>query len=137
LINIAGESVDKKNDNLYDAVLLGSKRIGHGFKLVHHPHLQNLVKREGICIECCPLSNLILGYVRDMKCHPVKSMLEQGIPVSLSSDDPGFFGYDGVTMDYVYAYIGWDLNLADLKKLCLNNITYSRLNDEEKAEIKA
>lgn len=35
----AGESVDANNENLYDAILLGTKRIGHGFNLALHPHL--------------------------------------------------------------------------------------------------
>jgi adenosine deaminase CECR1 len=40
LIFHAGESVDASNENLYDAILLGTKRIGHGFNLALHPHLQ-------------------------------------------------------------------------------------------------
>ncbi len=36
---LAGESTHRKNENLYDAVLMGSKRIGHGFNLAMHPHL--------------------------------------------------------------------------------------------------
>lgn len=43
---IAGESVDRNNSNLYDAILLGTKRIGHGFNLALHPHLQELVKQQ-------------------------------------------------------------------------------------------
>jgi adenosine deaminase len=42
-------------------------------------------------------------------------MLHDGIPVSISPDDPGFFDYEGVTLDWVYAFLGWELNLADLK----------------------
>ena len=71
----AGESCERKNDNLYDAILLDTKRIGHGFKLIHHPELIKIVKEKQICIECCPISNLILGYVTDMRCHPVRSLL--------------------------------------------------------------
>ena len=57
-------------------------------------------------------------------------MLAKGIQVSISSDDPGFFGYEGVTMDYVYSTVAWDLELIDLKKLSLNGITYSTLDDK-------
>lgn len=46
LIFHAGESVDSANENLYDAVLMGTKRIGHGFNLALHPHLQELVKQK-------------------------------------------------------------------------------------------
>jgi adenosine deaminase CECR1 len=63
----------------------------------------------------------------------MRFMLAKGIQASISSDDPGFFGYEGVTMDYVAATMAWELDLKDLKKLSLNGITYSSLDDKEKA----
>lgn len=57
-------------------------------------------------------------------------MLKKGIQITINSDDPGFFGYEGVTMDYVYSYIAWELDIRDLKKLSLNGITYSSLTNE-------
>lgn len=71
----AGESVDRGNSNLVDAILMGTKRIGHGFALAKHPHLQKIVKDRKICIECCPVSNLVLGYTLDLRTHPVRSFL--------------------------------------------------------------
>jgi len=71
----AGESCDRNNTNIVDAILMGTKRIGHGFGLAKHPHLQELVKKRGICIECCPVSNLVLGYTLDLRTHPVRSFL--------------------------------------------------------------
>lgn len=59
-------------------------------------------------------------------------MLAKGIQASISSDDPGFFGYEGVTMDYVAATMAWELDLKDLKKLSLNGIKYSSVSDEQK-----
>lgn len=132
----AGESVDKNNNNLVDAVLLGTKRIGHGFALAKHPHLQEIVKKEKICIECCPVSNIVLGYTLDLRTHPVRAFLHQGIPVSISPDDPGFFDAEGVTLDYVYVFMAWDLDLADLKQLCVNSLDYSLISDEEKERLR-
>jgi adenosine deaminase CECR1 len=79
---------------------------------------------------------MLLGYVTDLRNHPVRFMLHKGIQVSINSDNPGFFGYEGVTMDYVYAIIAWDLDLRDLKKLSLNGITYSSLSEEKKTHLK-
>jgi adenosine deaminase len=45
-------------------------------------------------------------------------------------------GYEGVTLDYVYAFISWDLDIADLKKLCLNSLKYAGISEEEKVPIK-
>ena len=131
----AGESNSRRNKELYDAVLLGSKRIGHGFHLAYHPSLIEMVKAKQICIECCPVSNFVLGYVLDMRNHPARGFLHQGLPVSINPDDPGFMGYEGVTLDYLYAFLSWDLDIADLKKLCLNSLTYASITDHEKQNI--
>lgn len=132
----AGESDDRSNHNIVDAILLGTKRIGHGFALAKHPHLQELVKKNNICIECCPVSNMVLGYTLDLRTHPVRAMLHQGLPVSISPDDPCFFDAEGVTLDYVYAFLAWELDLADLKQLVLNSLNYASLTDEEKGNLR-
>ena len=94
------------------------------------------MKEKDICIEACPISNLLLGYTTDLRSHPVRFMLYKGLQASISSDDPGFFGYEGVTMDYLFAYIAWELEIRDLKKLSLNGITYSSCDDETKKKLK-
>jgi adenosine deaminase CECR1 len=59
-------------------------------------------------------------------------MLSKGIQATISSDDPGLFGYEGVTLDYVYAVGAWMLDLRDLKKLSLNGIKYASISEEKK-----
>lgn len=54
------------------------------------------------------------------------------MPVVLAPDDPGSFGYDGVTVDWYAAYISWGLNVGDLKQLALNSLKYSAMSDSEK-----
>lgn len=53
----AGESCQRTNSELYDAIILGTKRIGHGFALARHPTLIDMVKEADICVTCCPTSN--------------------------------------------------------------------------------
>ena len=55
--------------------------------------------------------------------------------MSISPDDPGFFNYEGVTLDYVYVFLAWELSLADLKQLCINSLEYSTITDDEKKEL--
>lgn len=128
----AGETNYRKNDNLYDAILLGTKRIGHGFDIMRHPLLEKMCIDKEICLECCPLSNMILGYQLDIRNHPVKFMLSRGLPISINSDDPGFWDYDGVTLDFAWITLAWELDLKDLKKFALNAIKYSTANEEIK-----
>jgi len=110
--------------------LLGSKRIGHGFALAKSPCLVDLVKRNNICLECCPVSNRILGYSHDLRCHPVRGLIARGVKVSINPDDQGFFNAKGVTLDYLLIYLAWGLDLADLKQLCLNSLEFASISGE-------
>lgn len=92
----AGETLDHGGDtdsNLYDAILLGSKRIGHGFSLARHPLLIDICKKNDIAIEICPISNELLGLCDTIRGHPMYQLLAQSVPCTLNTDDPGFFKY--------------------------------------------
>lgn len=80
-----------ENSNLYEAVTLNSKRIGHGYSLVKHPLLIEEFKRKNICIELCPISNELLHLCRCIKEHPFPELLAAGIPCTLNSDNPSLF----------------------------------------------
>lgn len=128
-----GESTWPESDNLYDAIILECKRIGHGYNLFRFPILQELVKENDICIEVNPLSNQILDYIDDLRIHPAVSFMNNGIQISISPDDPGVFDYEGVTPDYWTVFLAWGLDLRALKKLVYNTIDYSTLDKKEKS----
>ncbi|CAD5112283.1 DgyrCDS1512 [Dimorphilus gyrociliatus] len=118
--------------NTYEIVLLGAKRVGHGVGFAKHPYLLNELKKRDVAIEICPVSNQILGYTADLRNHPGVGYIRNGLPVILGSDDPGNFGYDSFTVDWYEVFMGWGLDLRDLKKLASNSIKYSVLTEEEK-----
>jgi adenosine deaminase CECR1 len=90
-----GGSSDSMNSNLYDAVALGAKRIGHGFALSKHPYLIEKFKKTkdspGICVELCPISNEILHLCRNIKEHRFPELLAAGIPCTLNTDNASLF----------------------------------------------
>ena len=129
-----GESDWVDNDNIYDAILLDSRRIGHGFNLFRYPNMMDEAKKRKICIEVNPLSNQILGYIRDLRLHPAYTYMKSGVEITLSSDDPLIFDYEGLTYDYWHAFMAWQLDLKDLKKLSMNGILFSSMNSEEKEQ---
>jgi len=128
-----GESNWASTANLYDALLLGTKRIGHGFNLFRFPTLIELVKEKDVCIEVNPLSNQILGYIRDLRMHPASTYLRRGVNCVISSDDPLIFDYEGLSYDFWSVFLAWELDLASLKKLTRNSIEYAALTEVEKA----
>jgi len=131
----AGETAFNGNDtaaeNVIDAALL-ARRIGHGLALIKRPELGPHLRQQGIAIECCPISNQVLGYVQDFQNHPAAWMVESGVPLTLSPDDPGALGYDNVAADWWVAFVAWNMDLASLKQLAHNSIKYSALEDAEK-----
>ncbi|OUJ73862.1 hypothetical protein BXP70_12885 [Hymenobacter crusticola] len=127
-----GESAWQHTNNLYDAALLNSTRIGHGFNLSFFPAAEELVRKNDICLEVSPLSNQILDYIGDLRMHPAHAWIKHGIQISISPDDPEIFDYVGVTPDYWSILLAWELDLRDLKKLALNGIEYSYLSAAEK-----
>ncbi|HPM76623.1 MAG TPA: hypothetical protein PK961_05985 [bacterium] len=131
-----GESAWFFDDNLYDTVIdpIASRRIGHGFNLFRFPSVLEKVKEKDIALEICPISNQVLRYVGDLRLHPGAEYINRGEPVVLSSDDPSIFGYRGLTYDFWAAYMAWGFDLRTLKKLALNSLTYTGMDQQEKTE---
>jgi len=127
-----GESDFVNDTNVVDAVLLGSKRVGHGFNTFYFPLVKELMKIQGTCIEVCPISNQILRYVDDLRIHPAAGYINEGVPIVISSDDPGVFGYEGLSYDFYEATLAWQLDLRQLKQLAFNSLHYSALEGAEK-----
>ncbi|EPS33186.1 hypothetical protein PDE_08148 [Penicillium oxalicum 114-2] len=132
----AGECLgdgDETDNNLFDAILLGTRRIGHGFSLFKHPLLIDLVKEKKIMIECCPISNEILRLASSIKAHPLPALLSRGVAVSLCNDDPAILGHgrNGLTHDFWQALQGLqNVDLAGLAMMVQNSIRWSCYEDQ-------
>lgn len=72
--------------------VLGAQRIGHGTSLIASEEARALVKERGVGIECCPVSNEIMGFIDDLAEHPLRTFLDEGLLVSVATDDPLMFG---------------------------------------------
>jgi adenosine deaminase CECR1 len=127
----SGETNRAEGENLYDALLLGAPRIGHGLALVRHPLLMQLARDRGIAVEVCPISNQVLGYVPDLRAHPAVAYINAGIPVVLSPDDPGMMRHT-FSHDFYAAFMAWDLDLRELKQLAMDSLLHSAMGPEEK-----
>jgi len=130
-----GESLEAQSNNLIDAYLIRSSRVGHGMNLFRYPNLLKLYCDDEICLECCPISNQTLRYTKDLRLHPGSEYLKRGVTIALCSDDPIFQEREQLTDDFFAAVVSWDLGIAEIKQLCLNSILYSGLDDGQKHEL--
>lgn len=127
----AGECLgdgDDTDHNLFDAILLGTRRIGHGFSLYKHPLLVEMVKQKKILVEVCPISNEVLRLTSSIKSHPVPALLARGVDVALCNDDPAILGHgmNGLAHDFWQALQGWDnIGLEGLGSLAENSVRYA------------
>jgi len=129
-----GESQDRNNTDMVDAVLLDCPRIGHGFNdAFFFPAVRDEIKAKGTALEICPISNQVLRYVESLESHPGVALALDGVQITLSNDDPGVFGYTGVTYDWWGVTMAWYLDLRSLKTLAKNSLIFSALNQTEKA----
>ncbi len=110
--------------------LLKVDRIDHGNRALEDPALVDRLVAEGMTLTVCPLSNLKLCVVEDLKAHPLKRMLDLGLKATINSDDPAYFGgYLG--QNWTETAQALDLSRADLVTLAKNSFSGSFLPPEQ------
>jgi adenosine deaminase CECR1 len=136
----AGECLGDGNDtdnNLFDAILLGTRRVGHGYALYKHPLLLDMVKDKKILVENCPISNEVLRLSSTILQHSMPALLARGVPMSLNNDDPAILGHgkNGLTHDFWQSFMAFEnLGLEGLGVMAENSLKWSAVEDQKSAE---
>ena len=136
----AGECLgdgDDTDNNLFDAILLGTRRIGHGYSLYKHPLLVDMVKDKKILVETCPISNEVLRLSTSILYHSLPALLSRGVTVSLSNDDPAILGHgkNGLSHDFWQSFMAFaNLGLEGLATMAENSLRWSAVEDQKTPE---
>lgn len=130
LTNHAGETTGP--EAIFEALSIGSERIGHALSAIQDPALLEELKSSGIPLELNPTSNVRTGVCPSFAEHPLRRYFEAGLLVTLNSDDPAFFGSD-LANEYLLAHTEQGFTPAELKKLASNSFQASFLPEAEKA----
>jgi aminodeoxyfutalosine deaminase len=111
-------------EQVRQAVLdLKARRIQHGVRAVEDESVLRLLAEREICCDVALTSNACLTPITDLRTHPILRMIEAGVPVTLSTDDPPFFGTDLVG-EYRRAHEEVDLGLKELWRINLNGLRF-------------
>ncbi|WP_071674074.1 adenosine deaminase [Nioella nitratireducens] len=97
-------------ESVRDAIRdLRVERIGHGVQAIDDLALVDEIAEAGITLECCPGSNVFLGVFPTWRDHPIETLRQRGVKVTVSTDDPPFFHTTMATeYDRLADTFGWD-----------------------------
>lgn len=116
--------------------VLAVDRIDHGNACLDDPDLVVDLADRGIPLTVCPLSNLRLNVVTDMKWHPLRAMIDAGLNVTVNSDDPPYFG-GYVTENLLACHEALDLSIEDIILLVRNGINAAFIAPGERSRLLA
>ena len=111
-------------------------RVDHGVRCLEDEALVDYLVQHQIPLTVCPLSNLKLAVVNDLRKHPLRAMLEAGLAASIHSDDPAYFG-GYITENYNATAVALNLSAEEVVQLARNAVQGSFLEDDRRQALLA
>lgn len=129
LTNHAGETTGP--EAIREALSIGSERLGHVLSALQDPALLEELKSRQVGLELNPTSNVRTGVCPSFAEHPLRRYFDNGLLVTLNSDDPAFFGSD-LANEYLLAHSEQGFTREELRRLAANSIRSSFLAEQAK-----
>ncbi len=127
----AGESAGP--ESIWGALNLKAERIGHGLTAGQDPELMEELAQRQVPIEICVTSNLRTGCCADVAAHPVRQYFDEGLMLTINSDDPAMFG-SSLVGEYELVQRQFGFSDDHLRELARNSFEASFLGAEKKVE---
>ena len=127
----AGETAGP--ESIWGALNLRAERIGHGLTAQQDPDLMQELSQRQVPVEICVTSNLRTGVCPVLGDHPVKRYFDEGLMVTLNTDDPAMFN---TTLSREYQLVQENFGFSDdqLRELAGNSFEAAFLPAEKKLE---
>lgn len=113
---------------------LHARRIGHGVRALEDAALVRELRERQIPLEVCPSSNVCLGVVDSLAEHPLPRLLDEGLYVTINSDDPPLFNTT-LTEEYLRLHESFSFDLKQLTALVMNGVRASLLPEKERRQL--
>ena len=119
----AGEAAG--SESVWGALLdLGVDRIGHATRAEEDASLLEHLQKEATPLELCPLSNVATGVIPSYQEHPVRRYWEQGLKLTINTDDPGMF-HNHLSDEYIGLMDHFNFTPEDIQQFILNALESS------------
>ena len=128
----AGETTGA--DSIWAALNIGAERLGHVLSAPQDAELVEVLAQRQIPVEICMSSNLRTGCIADLPQHPVRQLFDQGLLVTLNTDDPAMF-HTSLNHEYELAQDLFEFTDEHLRELARNSFEASFLPAEEKVKM--
>ena len=125
----AGETTGP--ESVWSALNIGAERIGHGISIAQDPELVEVLAHKQVPVEICVSSNLRTGVCDGFGEHPVKSFFDEGLMVTLNTDDPAMF-QTTLNREYQIAMEQFGFSREQLREIARNSFEASFLPVEKK-----
>ena len=134
LLTVAHAGEEGPSDYIWEALdLLKVARIDHGNRALDDDRLVERLSKSQMPLTLCPLSNLELKVIQDMKDYQLVEMMDKNLLVTIHSDDPAYFG-GYMNENYLAVAEALGLTTEQLTQLAINGFKASWLPDDEKAK---
>jgi aminodeoxyfutalosine deaminase len=128
----AGETTPP--ESIWGALNLGVERIGHGLTATQDSELVEVLAQRQIPVEICITSNVLTGACPRLEDHPVKRYFDQGLMLTLNTDDPSMF-HTSLSREYAVAQKAFGFTEEQLRELARNSFEASFLDADEKVKM--
>ena len=121
-------------DEVYQAILAGASRIGHGIHAISDSKVLSLLQKRNILLEVCPTSNVQTNAVLDYASHPIDKLYQSGILVHVNTDNATVSNIS-LTGEYLKLVSFFAFTLEDFQKMNREAILHSFISSSEKQEL--
>lgn len=112
--------------------ILGAERIGHGIQIVRDLNILNFVRDQKIPLEVCPISNYLTQAFPTHEAHPVRTLANSGVLITINSDDPGVFA-STLSDDYEVLHRVHNFSVEDFRRCNQIAFNASFISEKEKS----
>ena len=112
------------------------ERIGHAARAIDDQALISYLKEKQVPLEMCPLSNIRTSVVQDYDMHPVKQFFDEGLLVTVNTDDPQMFN-NSLAEEYRMLITHHSFSVQDVQQVIMNAARSAWLDENEKTSLLA